>query len=83
MNRQQGRLSLQVLPSDLVRCNPDRGRVHAGATLDMELTISCMEPQSVNTQVCHTLTCYPAPCTASVLDSLVGELGRPCLSDHQ
>ncbi|KAL3150262.1 hypothetical protein ABBQ32_000114 [Trebouxia sp. C0010 RCD-2024] len=41
----------QVLPSELVRCNPDRGRVPAGGTLDMELTLSCMEPQSVNTQV--------------------------------
>ena len=43
---------MQVLPSELVRCNPDRGRVPSGGTLDMELTLSCMEPQSVNTQVC-------------------------------
>ncbi|KAL0021413.1 hypothetical protein WJX79_003538 [Trebouxia sp. C0005] len=41
----------QVGPSELVRCNPDRGRVPQGGTLDMELTLSCMEPQSVNTQV--------------------------------
>ncbi|DBA78771.1 TPA: putative protein fap47 [Trebouxia sp. C0004] len=41
----------QVLPSELVRCNPDRGRVPQGGTLDMELTLSCMESQSVNTQV--------------------------------
>ena len=42
---------MQVGPSELVRCNPDRGRVPQGGTLDMELTLSCMEPQSVNTQV--------------------------------
>ena len=43
--------SVQVMPSELVRCNPDRGRVPSGGTLDMELTLSCMEPQQVNTQV--------------------------------
>ncbi len=51
---------MQVGPSDLVRCNPDRGRVAQGGTLDMELTLSCMEPQSVNTQVLtsHSCTAY-------------------------
>ncbi len=46
-----------MLPSELVRCNPDRGRVPQGGTLDMELTLSCMEPQSVNTQVLALHTC--------------------------
>ena len=57
---------MQVGPSELVRCNPDRGRVAQGGTLDMELTLSCMEPQSVNTQVL-----VPHSCTACCLSMLL------------
>ena len=56
---------MQVLASDLVRCTPDRGRVPSGGTLDMELTLSCMEPQSVNTQVCRSVCLGPPAASPS------------------
>ena len=57
---------MQVGPSELVRCNPDRGRVPQGGTLDMELTLSCMEPQSVNTQVSALHSCTASPLFVSL-----------------
>ena len=57
---------MQVGPSELVRCNPDRGRVPQGGTLDMELTLSCMEPQSVNTQVPALHSCTASPLFVSL-----------------
>lgn len=35
----------------MVRCTPDRGSVHSGNTLDLELTLNFMEPQVVSTQL--------------------------------
>ena len=58
---------MQVGPSELVRCNPDRGRVPQGGTLDMELTLSCMEPQSVNTQVLALHSCTACCCLCQSL----------------
>ena len=42
---------VQVLANDMVRCTPDRGSVHSGNTLDLELTLNFMEPQVVSTQL--------------------------------
>lgn len=42
---------LQVLANEMVRCTPDRGSVHSGNTLDLELTLNFMEPQVVSTQL--------------------------------
>lgn len=35
----------------MLRCTPDRGSVHSGSTLDLELTLNFMEPQVVSTQL--------------------------------
>ena len=40
-------LVLQVLPNDAVRCNPDRGRIQSGGSLDLELTLNFLQPQQV------------------------------------
>lgn len=40
---------MQLIPNEMVRCTPDRGSVHSGSTLELELTLSCMEPQVIST----------------------------------
>ena len=47
---------LQVLPNDAVRCNPDRGRIQSGASLDLELTLNFLQPQQVTMIISGLLT---------------------------
>lgn len=42
---------LQMLPNEVVVCNPDRGRVAPSGMFEMEVTLRIMDPTSLNTKL--------------------------------